>query len=331
MEIVTIDADAYHADRAIGSSGLKKLKQSPLHYWAAYLDPEREPVDSQALRIGRAWHCAVFEPEHFGDRYAANHDAHAATKRAGLLSRLLAGDLEVGNLTALPEGLSLTTKEGKALVAQIELAGKVAVADEDHSWLLTWLPRLRGRDVLSQSNIDAVLKMADVMRSHPISRVLFSKYAGIYQIETSIFSVCPETGVRVKVRPDLYLPPCEDFVNGLIVDGKSTTDASAEGFARQVWNLDYGLQAAFYTAVIGREYKTAGRPAFLWAACEKEAPHASAYYAAGEDLLAHYDKEISRLMRLYKHCSERDTWPGYPTTVQPLSLPVWAQKLVDAV
>ena len=274
-----LDNDDYHSDAAIGSSGLKKFLVSPLHYWSAFLDPEREPKDTKHFRIGRAWHCAVFEPREFPVRYVT-----------------------------MPEGLDRRTKEGKALWAEVEASG---------------------RDVLAFREVEAVEKMAGIARALPISRVVFDQLAQHGAAETSLFTVDPETGLRLKIRPDYMLRPCPMFPNGLIIDGKTTTDASKTGFARQVWNLDYGLQAALYTSVYQSIFDTAGRPAFLWLAQEKEAPHAAAYYSAGVDLLEYWDKRIAQVLPAVARCQESGVWPGFPETVTELALPAWAQKQVD--
>lgn len=325
-----LEAEAYHGHPGIGSGGLKRMAVSPLHYWADYLDPDRERKDKKSWRIGRAWHCAVFEPHAFAERYAANHDAHAATSKAKLLGRVLAGEVAYEALAALPEGLSTTTKEGKALIAEMQADGRVPVPAEDMHFVDEWLPKLAGKDILSADNIVGVQRMALIMRAHPISQVVFDRYRGCGKAEVSLFAPCPRTGVMRKIRPDYMLEPCEDFPNGLMIDGKSTTDASPEGFARQVWNLDYGLQAAFYTGVYQEIYRTRERPAFLWAAQEKDSPHAAAYYAAGADLIGYWDPRIERLLALYADCARRDVWPGYATAVGTLEMPAWAQKRMEA-
>ena len=105
----------YHAHPAVGSSGLKLIAQSPLHYWAAYLDPDRvrrEPTP--AMRIGTAWHCAVFEPEEFGLRYVE-----------------------------IPSGLDRRTKEGKALWAEIEASGREPMTPETRAQI--WSMATNGR------------------------------------------------------------------------------------------------------------------------------------------------------------------------------------------
>lgn len=97
--------EEYHAHPAIGASGLKLLARSPLHYWAAYIDPEREPMKpTGAMALGTATHCAILEPHRFDDLY-----------------------------TVMPEGLDRRTKEGKALYAEIEATGKQALKPDDWS------------------------------------------------------------------------------------------------------------------------------------------------------------------------------------------------------
>ena len=66
----------YHASEGISASGLKLIGRSPLHYWAAYLDPKREPrVETPALKLGTAIHTAVLEPMRFADEYVVVPDS----------------------------------------------------------------------------------------------------------------------------------------------------------------------------------------------------------------------------------------------------------------
>ncbi len=95
--------DDYHAQPHIGSSGLKLLSASPLHYWAQYLDPNRvRTPQTPAMKLGSAWHCAVFEPGEFDNRYVA-----------------------------MPDGIDRRTKEGKALWAELLASGKEPLSAGD--------------------------------------------------------------------------------------------------------------------------------------------------------------------------------------------------------
>lgn len=99
-----LPSEDYHEHPALGSSGLKEIDRSPAHYFAAYLDPDRDPDDNDtpAKKIGRAVHCAILEAAEFDKRY-----------------------------DAMPDGLDRRTKEGKAAYEAIVASGKeVLTADQ---------------------------------------------------------------------------------------------------------------------------------------------------------------------------------------------------------
>ena len=60
------DAD-YHSTPDLSASGIKLIdSKTPLHFWDAYINPDREPrAESAVFEFGKAWHCAMFEPGRF--------------------------------------------------------------------------------------------------------------------------------------------------------------------------------------------------------------------------------------------------------------------------
>lgn len=125
--------EEYHAYPAIGASGLKLLARSPLHYWAAYIDPEREPMQpTAAMSLGTATHCAVLEPHRFDDLY-----------------------------TVMPDGLDRRTTQGKALWAEIEATGKAVLKADDFERLM----RMRAA-VMNNGDAQAIMRAAT---AHEIS------------------------------------------------------------------------------------------------------------------------------------------------------------------
>lgn len=62
----------YRDHPALSQTQLKELKKSPRHFWAKYLDPNREPeIETDAQRIGTAVHMAILEPCKFMESYLA--------------------------------------------------------------------------------------------------------------------------------------------------------------------------------------------------------------------------------------------------------------------
>lgn len=272
-----MDNAEYHALPDVGSSGLKTFRRSPLHYWSAYRDPARERREPTPLmRIGTAWHAAIFEPEKFEAEYIE-----------------------------IPEGLDRRTKEGKALWAEIEASG---------------------REPLSASGMAQIRAMAQASRAHPVVRVIMDQPDGVG--EASMFWTDAESGVRCKIRPDYHVPPCAMFPDGLILDGKSIDDASPDAFARNAWNAEHYIQAGLYCEGAQQVWRTNRPPVFAWLVQERDAPHAVAVYSAADDLIEYGRRQIRPLLRNLAECERSGQWPGYPQTVQPLALPVWAEKQI---
>lgn len=268
----------YHAHPAVGSSGIKELQRSPLHYWAKYLNPARDAKEpTPAMKIGTAWHAAIFEPEKF-----------------------------MADYVVIPAGLDRRTKEGKALWQELVDSG---------------------REPLSADEYERIAVMRANAADHPVTRIVFGQDGGA--AEVSFFWIDPATGVNCKIRPDYYVPPCDMFPHGLIVDGKTGEDMSADGFAKYAWNWDCHIQAAFYCDGFKHVHGTSAPPAFMWLAQEKEAPYATAYYAAAADFIEFGRQKYRRLLGLLGDCAANDNWPGYPQTVQALELPAWAAKQVQ--
>jgi hypothetical protein len=68
--IYAIDIKDYHASAGVSRSGLMLFKKTPMHYWDAYLNPEKEEKKkSDALIFGNAVHSFILEPEEFFKRY----------------------------------------------------------------------------------------------------------------------------------------------------------------------------------------------------------------------------------------------------------------------
>jgi hypothetical protein len=320
----------YHGNHPhIGSSGFKLLERSPAHFWAANLDPDRERKDpSRVMLMGTAWHTAIFEPHDFEATYAAKPDISAASTVAKLLDEALP-DLEAfrAKYVGIPDGISKTSKEGKALLAELAESGKVGIEESKLAEVLELAPPLVGKTLLSADDLTDVRAMAKAAQSHPITKVIMDQPGGVG--EASFFWVDDETGAPCRIRPDYAVPPCKLFPNGLIIDGKSNDDSSPEGFARNCWNSQMYYQAAFYSDGMQRLWGTADPPAFAWLSQERDRPYATAYYAASADLVAYGRKRYRRLLRVFAECLRSGQWPGYPQTVQTLELPTWAAKIVS--
>ena len=134
--------------------------------------------------------------------------------------------------------------------------------------------------------------------------------------EYSLFATCPQTGLELRCRPDLYNP--HDYV---MSDVKTTTDASPVGFVRSaIYKFRYDAQAAFYKYVAELCGWKVTHFAFL--AVENKAPHAAHMHVMGMDAMEQGHKDMMRALELIAAAKEKNDYSldwGRFTMVHPPS------------
>lgn len=122
-------------------------------------------------------------------------------------------------------------------------------------------------------------------------------------------------GINIKGRPDLVGKNPEGET--VVVDVKTTTDASIEQFAKDVASYKYHLQAAFYLEMTSAKK-------FYIVAVEKEPPYACCTYLLSDDSIQEGKRLMDKAVNIYKMCETFGNWPGYTDEVRPLTIPKWA-------
>lgn len=204
--------------------------------------------------------------------------------------------------TILPD-IDRRTREGKAVYAEFleQAAGKTIIA----------------ADMLRQAQ-----EMRDALLKNDYCRKLLS---GVK--ETPYFWVDEMTGVECKCRCDVVTE-----INGLsvIVDMKSTTNASTEIFMRDAVKYGYMMQAAMYSE--GVKASTGKEHLFVFVVQEKEPPYAVNVLQA-DALFVQYGYDVFReCIGVYADCMKTGEFYGYLgkfDTINTLSLPSYLAKAVE--
>lgn len=167
----------------------------------------------------------------------------------------------------------------------------------------TWLPAEDAR---------LIVDMTASVRRHSLHRALENGNA-----QVTVKWQDAASGVNCKGRADYYLPSL-----GLVVDVKTTEDASPAAFRRSVAKYGYHRQDAFYR----RGFAAVGQMVdqFLFIAIEKTAPYAVGIYALDAAAVARADSAISMELDSFAECVRLDVWPSYSDGIEILSLPDWA-------
>lgn len=169
----------------------------------------------------------------------------------------------------------------------------------------------KGKTVLGTDQMEACLAVRDAVHRHPLAAGLLT--GG--NAEQSFYAVDPETGELIKCRTDY-------MAGDLIVDIKSTEDASPEGFGKSAANFRYLVQTAWYQDVLDAAF---GEHPELWVflAVEKKPPYAiGIYYPNAADIAIARAAARRDFLRIVEH-KRSNTWPDYASEARALSMPAW--------
>lgn len=174
-----------------------------------------------------------------------------------------------------------------------------------------------GAEIVTADEGEMLNGMAESIRKHPSASALLS---GQGVAEGSCFWYDERSGELCRCRPDKYR---QDL--GIIVDLKTTEDASPKEFARSIAKYNYHMQSAFYQdgveAATGDYIK-----GFVFVAVEKKAPYAVAVYQLDMQGVEAGRVEYQRLLLDLADCKASGKFPAYSDRIETISLPAWTAK-----
>jgi len=206
---------------------------------------------------------------------------------------VLEPDRFASEVIARPEGIERRTNAGKAEWAAFELE-----AD--------------GREIITANEWTKLAAIRDAVRSHPAAA---KALAGNPTIEQSIF--WHADNIACRCRPDAVTE------RGVIVDLKTTRDASPKGFAKSIAQYRYHVQAAFYSDGYKAAFGEAPR-GFVFIAVETEPPYLVAAYVASETMTSRGRIEYQTDLDTFRRCQDTGNWHGYSDAPLTIDLPKWA-------
>lgn len=252
----------YRRESGVNQSSLKKILTSPAHYQAAL---KQRMIPTPAMEMGTALHCLTLDGEKaFEAQYAKK-----------------------------PDGIKLTTKEGKEWKESIGRKKVLNTGGKDDPWG-------------SVQGMDASLKRLAYFDPSQKDYIKHNEVSVYWEWE----------GVQCKARLDRV-----DIEQGIVLDLKTTDSIEPEIFQKKVIGLGYDFQAAFYAkaaeVAFGREFD------FIFAAVERKAPFTVDLFKVDEDMMKEATAKCIAALKLYKTCSNLDEWPNREPMIRTLSYPSW--------
>ena len=189
--------------------------------------------------------------------------------------------------------------------------------------------------VLTQEQANAVIAMTDNYLRHPACEGIafdISKHPvqnGLIEAERYWEY---ETFSRLSGEIKADCKAKIDYVHKeqkILIDIKTTMDASTEAFTKQSWNLKYHLQLAFYLQAMGVLKNECGQWNVQIIAIENTAPHAVNVFKVGERLLQlGYDEwkdALVEYVNFYADMDEGIQVEPYGNVLKELGAPSWVK------
>ena len=172
-----------------------------------------------------------------------------------------------------------------------------------------------GRSVIKQDELDKISRMERQLSLEPLVK-LAGILAGL--VECSGFVKDSETGIWIKVRPDICSPEA-----GAYVDLKTIADITDRSIVRRIADSGYVLQAG----LIWEWADQVGMPFTNFTLCfvESDRPFCIRVIPLELDDIARGRRLCRSLLRKVANCIDRDTWPG-PGQGELKSLPLLATE-----
>lgn len=212
---------------------------------------------------------------------------------------ILEPDLFKNNYMVIPK-IDKRTKDGKAEYA-------------------SYMQLSMGKEIISDENLKDIELMNNVLFSKDSSKLL--KCGGL--VEHELYWRDNEFDIDCKAKLDVFIQPNNVFKNGVIVDIKTTQDATPDVFTRSIDKYGYYNQAAFYCNAVKQIYNTVDLPMFIIIAMEKTSPYEINFFELDNKSIKFGIRENKQLMSKYKECLTTGNYHGYEDKINSISLPAY--------
>lgn len=243
-----LDEAEYHGRPETSNSDLIAFDQSPAHF-ILKKNGEQEDATEQ-MDTGTMIHCAILEPDKFNKVYIPGIDVDKKSKSYQLMLNII--NVPNVDIPITHELFGLCKK----VMMKRKIPDQIAILTENidispdaaGGCLLDNIPK--DKKIVTQNEIEMIEQIKENIDRHPYASQ-YINHEGASK-ELSIFWKDITTKTKCKGRIDF------NRTDKIIVDLKSTKNASPLEFNKSIFNYKYFMQAAFYldgiSAITGERY-----------------------------------------------------------------------------
>lgn len=264
----------YHANRThVSASAIKEAKKSLAHF-RYYLDNKHE--DKSQFSFGNAFELALLDKNGFEKEVAIEQDSYWIALANEEYMK------EKGKTYSSPRASTRYKAEYSKWEAANE--GKYKIAET------------------GKESFETIEKMlANCRKDSTIQKLIEGT-----EYQLSLFWTDPETGLKLKTRPDI----CKRKKN-VVVNLKTALDGSPTKFSRDLVTYDYPLQAALEIKGCLETGLMDKVDNYFWLVAEKTEPFNATIYEFQKSDISTTNMELEYYITKIKQAQENDLWPGY--------------------
>ncbi len=182
-----------------------------------------------------------------------------------------------------------------------------------------WIEQNVGKESITPEGFDEVQQISKGVGRHPTAERL-RRTPGHAEV---VLVWKDPAGVLCKARCDKLIPASTNIV----LDIKTTMDASTTAFSRSIERYRYDTQAAMYergARVLGME-----NVRFVLLPIESSPPYAARTLDLGPRTRKNAADILNGWLLRYAACEKAGDWPGYDDGIESIDISEWALKGVE--
>lgn len=272
--------------------------------WFYGFPSDRYHADKTSVNQGALKH-VLRSPMHFAHEWNNKGDFDSPVLRLGrILHAMILERKEYASYIVRPnfgDGRLKETKEAKKAFEETTPEGAFIISEDEHS-------------------------KAQQMGVALLANDFFRETLKASATEVTTWWRDDATGIQCRARLDI-VPPME---SGVLIDIKTTEDASPDEVARSIFNNDYHLQAAHYLEAANKASGGQHYTDFIFAFVERNPPFACALYVLDPSALGRGQAMRTTALIALKEAIETKNFGGYSDKIATIDLPRYAyQKTVS--
>jgi len=283
-----ISIDDYHANTThVSATVIKYAKESLRHYdW--YRKGKLPQADKSHFHFGNAFELALLSPTEY-----------------------------LQSVAVMPEQEWFDVV--KAANPEVKTVRNTTIYKDQHS---AWLKANAGKYHINETGPESFETIEEMLSSCYQDKVIQALIKNT-EYQLSLFWTDPDTGVKLKTRPDI----CKRKKN-VVINLKTTLDGSPQAFSKDMCKYEYPLQAVIEmrgclaSGIMDKVDK------YFWLVVEKVPPYNATVYEFGETDIAACSDNLDFLLNKIKKAQDQNNWPGYSDQGNELGIvtariPLW--------